>query len=413
MKRRIIWMALAALALVALAAGVLWPAGPPQIVTLPDGRQYQYAGVTWGTNHSQPRVLARVVDSLPANWAAYARTKLNPRFALVPPTSTPTPALMVWLEPVGSNAPFSTQVGTLGDENGVSSGWPNYFYFNPAQNWLPLAFYQVPRRVRTVECDLVATDMIMDPTNFVRIRFSNPLFGHYPQWQPETLPAVKSAGDLTVRLDSFAAVPHSPIYRTESFFVSIGSPRGTKDAWEVEHAELSDATGNRLGASVSRRQDGTYPMRGALWPGESAWRLKLALKRTSGIPGGDLITFSNLPVVAAASLGPLGASLMTNRSRGTPLVLRNYVSGGNSWVRDGYWVVVDTEPFESPDFAVDIVRVTTDAGDPTPYNGSGQSGQYWHFSSVPAGAKTHTVTVAVQKPRYVEFLVKPPNLSTN
>jgi hypothetical protein len=36
-----------------------------------------------------------------------------------------------------------------------------------------------------------------------RMRLPNPLYGRFPQWKPEPVPAVKFAGDVEVRLENF------------------------------------------------------------------------------------------------------------------------------------------------------------------------------------------------------------------
>jgi hypothetical protein len=60
------------------------------------------------------------------------------------------------------------------------------------------------------------------------------------------------------------------------------------------------------------------------------------------------------------------------------------------------------------DMAVDIIEVAADTGEVlmtrTPV---GWSAPYVNLQSVPGNAKSYSVTVAVQKKRYVEFLVKP------
>ena len=160
------------------------------------------------------------------------------------------------------------------------------------------------------------------------ISIPNPLYGNYPQWTPEQLPAVKKAGDLEVRLDDLKAgtrlggapviMPNGSIVKpydpATKFDFSVRSSRGTNEVWVLESAELSDATGNVLRntatsfSSTMMAFAGYNPpqqfdwaaysedISGTLWPDEAAWRLKLEFKRASGFAPEEVVTFKNVPV---------------------------------------------------------------------------------------------------------------------
>src|SRR5579863_10445719 len=155
------------LGLICLSAGLLillagvWfllrPGPPGQLITLPEGRVFRLVGATWGTNHSEPRFPARLVDSLPAKLADRVRTLLKPRLDLQPPVMTDTPMLLLWLEPVGTNWTNVNTAwainATLTDENGVASG-PNSGIGGPGgtAHWMWLLYPVVPRRSRMLGC---------------------------------------------------------------------------------------------------------------------------------------------------------------------------------------------------------------------------------------------------------------------
>ena len=341
-RRKLVRMALALLAAaIAVTAWLVWdrtPTGPPQIVTLPNGLEYQFAGVTYGTKNVPPSLEAKVVNLLPkrlANLAQkYAGTKISQYNA---GGKFETPQLFVWFRPVGTNAPLgstgSVLVARLTDQAGVEAGGPALAPFAGSAAWTYFSFPVSPRRSRLLECDLYPYDDSGNPSSPVgHISLPNPLYGPFPQWQPEPIPAVKMAGDLEVRLDDFR-VGHQreglnfvtaneirgfsvkPAMRGQDtvagFDVSLSSPRGTNETWVLNSAEISDATGNVLRnrnwflssinlhmGSLPPQQSGktsySESIGGMLWPDEAAWRLKLEFKRAVGFAPEEVVTFNNV-----------------------------------------------------------------------------------------------------------------------
>ena len=430
------------LALALLAAGLaIWhfvmPAGSNEIITLSDGHQYRFAGTSWGTNHIPPGVLPYLADHLPNSWVNYLRAKLGPRRWFTSPLHTPE-ALVIWLEPTGTsaNVPFAAG-GTLGlqgvlvDKNGLAGSTPSFANFlSPAgesvfndlkgpPGYVFLSFPVPPRRSRTLECrlqEIAGVAYTVVRPDLGRLKFPNPLFGHYPQWQPGALPAVKSAGDLQVRLNNFgralSAGSHAEMYQ---FSVTFESSRDRNEKWTVAGLEVTDATGNRISQDV-RNSEGpdTYGIYGALWPDEAAVRLTLTLKRTSGYPASELVTFTNLPVLLLGpSYAPPNGTSLTNSLGGIPIAVRNIMT--DTWhqrhasLRGAYGVELET-PTHPPGVIADIVEVATDAGNVlTPPDSVGPYARtYIEYHQGPApAAKYLNVNVAVQKTRTVEFLVRP------
>ena len=416
------WLAVVVTAL-AVSVWVCWAVmthGPVQVITLPDGRQYRFAGASWGTNHSQPRLLAHVVDHLPDKWADYVRTKLGPRVGLRAPVREVSPRLLVWFEQTGTNsvsastsrAVWSSKVA-LADGTGVrggTRGGPAY----AKDPWVAFEFTEVPRRSRMLDCQV----MLFDQNSGARlslehVKFPNPLFGHFLQWQPDTLPVQKTDGHLRVQLTSFVTRPVSDgNWSRETVFSLALQPTRTNEKWRIDGLELSDATGNRLRqVNPNWVAEGTNAFPLTLWPDEAALRLSLTLKRVSGFTATELVRFTNLPVLKTG-LGATSGTSLTNLMMGIPLVVENF--GGPVYVHGTvvpgpYWVNVKL-PDDPPAMAVDIVEMVTDTGEKLSYSGLWRStprSSMWNFQSLPDGAKFVNVTVAVQKERFVEFVAKP------
>ena len=160
----------------------------------------------------------------------------------------------------------------LADQNGVEAGVNSYPAFASSVPWSYAEFSVVPRRSRVLQCNIYPFGGNGDPfTPIATVTFPNPVYGRFPQWQPEALPTVKPAGDVEARFDEITTghrvggetivkangsqgSPQEPARRGEDsdteFDVSLDSPRGTNEAWVPASAELSDATGNVIRAAT-------------------------------------------------------------------------------------------------------------------------------------------------------------------
>jgi hypothetical protein len=425
----------------AATAGLLWTGwhrDPPQIITLADGRQLRFAGVTYGTNHSQPMLAARLTDQLPAPQANLVRKRFGKRLGLSSPYHTQLPSLCVWFQPLGTNQ--SSTAGRyplhkfmLTDQDGVEAGrgcstpLPN---MTGIAMWHYAVFQFMPKRSPTLQCCLYGpASSDGRHRELGRVRFPNPLFGRFPQWQPEPVPAVKQAGDLEVRLGSLMiatgiyrvnrsfgeAASYRPVAKGESpetvLDVVLSPLGGSNDIWTMQSAELSDATGNRiLESRLDRRGRDRISIDGALWPDDAAWRLRLEVKRKSG-PGSDrLVAFRNVPV---PKVGAQLTTPLTNVVGGIEVVLEEFLRQpdiGAMTLLDNVTRIRIDLPGKPTGAAVDCVRIATSTGAaPVPYfDGWSDSSESIYLNSIPVGVQALDITCAVREIRSVEFLVKPP-----
>jgi len=318
---------------------------PPQIITLSNGEQYQFAGVTFDTINVPP----------PSRKNIGARiTQFNEG------QKSERPQLFVWFQWSATNAPSarrtSALIARLADQGGVERGATTDPAFDRGVTWDYAEFPVIPRRSQMLQCNFYAGNSLNPVAS---ISFTNPLYGHFPEWKPEPVPAVKKAGDLEVRLENLmtgielSGTPpilangkqgigfhpaQSGIHLATFFDVSLTSARGTNEEWVVQSAELSDATGNVLASpsNVGSSGGNVSPMTfmgeyrlslpGTLWPDEAAWRLKLELKRKSGFAPDELVTFKNVPV---PKIGITNFPPITNMVGGVQLVLKEFVENGD------------------------------------------------------------------------------------
>ena len=435
---------------IAVAGGLLWKKGPPpQIVTLPNGEKYRFAGATYSTTAVPPSLAARAVSWLPAPVADLARKRFAASLSQNRPGDKfPSPQLMVWFRRLGSNAvPAASRynpIVVLADQAGVVAGHDGLAGDQTGTAWLFAAFSLVPKRSRVLECNFYRG---FDDGLIGKVSFANPLYGQFPQWQPEPVPIVKRVEDLEVRLERLQTgyppprhmlltdpppegfeteltTPKLPLSSLgpELGYISLRSSAGS-NTWVLRDAELSDGTGNRLLDSWANVQglrtnwaSGYIRLtQGTLWPNEAAWRLKLEFNRPAGLASGDLVTFSNVPILKAgaprpikrtAAFGPYQVVLEET------MVQNGQGSGFLKW---------RLELLNPPDgLAAQVARAMADTGaqlpvlqrfqpaEARPGGGYDSVEQFAMLSGVPTNATAVDVTCAIQKKRTVEFLVKPP-----
>jgi hypothetical protein len=400
----------------------------PQFLTLPDGTQYRFSGVTWGTRHSAPSFAARLTDHLPQGLAERVRKKYGTSWGLVPPVQIPSPELMVWMRPVtspsggtsGYRPPQSPYLGMphaiLADGSGRNGGVSTYVPAGTSP-WFRASFPMVPRRSRMLEVHFYQGrgNRSSDRVQVGSFRFRNPLYGRYPQWKPESLPSARMLEDLKVELAACSKTSSETASFTESV-LNITSGHGAIEPWEVVTLELSDATGNRLSAAPSDYvyHLGTNKLRfpGAFWPDENALRLEAYLKRRSGFASNEMVTFTNVPLPKPNATN--GTTLMKQVGRNS-VQLRNFWEPGQREALDalamGSWLLSVSLPGSPDALTVDFVSETTDTGEKFQFPGFGMHksrGEALCFGGViPPNATSLNVTAAVQEMRVLEFLVKP------
>jgi len=100
------------------------------------------------------------------------------------------------------DTPFTIVCSKLADEHDVEAAHSTGRGLRSTSGlW---EFPVVPDAVRRCNCCFYRlTETSACPASLGRVRFPNPLYGRFPEWRPEPVPAVRKSGDLEVRLDSF------------------------------------------------------------------------------------------------------------------------------------------------------------------------------------------------------------------
>ena len=454
LRWKLVGLALALLlAAVAVAAWLLRdraPAGPPIILTMPNGEKYQFVGTTYGKKNVPPSLEAKLVSALPWCLANWAQKYVGPQISHYNGGEKfETPNLFIWFQLPRTNAPRSSLgqqfCASLADEAGIEAGVLEYPPgFDGSVAWHYASFSLIPRRSRVLQLDFYPFYVgARSSTPVASISIPNPLYGNYPQWKPEPVPTVKKAGDLEVRLDDLVTTNRAggaiimangsvghPFQPATKFAFSVRSSSETNEEWVLESAELDDATGNVLRyssttsfsstmmafAGYHRPQQNEWAaysesFAGTLWPGEAAWRLKLEFKRALGFAPEEVVTFKNVPVPA---MGATNNTPISTNAGGIQIVLTKFVrwpditNKGGGFADRASYVAVEL-PGKPKGVVLDFLRMKADTGQ-AEKSGAGNLafGYQVALKSIPANAKTMDFTFVVQKTRSVEFLVRPP-----
>ena len=460
------WLLLSLLAVIAIAGFWIWassPKGPDQIITTPDGSKFRFVGVTFSKEAVPPSIWVKFLRRLPDSWADSLRKRFGDHDSQYNITQKwDQPQLIFWFQRLTTNA--SSAAGrlqqqrafipsaVLADEAGMQAGAQAYPILHDEVVWSFVYFPVVPKRSPTIECRFFQGAYREEAQSSLgKVKIPNPLFGHFPNWQPEPLPAVKKSGDLEVRLDEVAfgnpqsgatilrpngtrASPLRPITGGERIETqldfSVRSSRGSNEGWVLQNSELSDATGNVIseksqtswiGAQFAQRPQAVWQgmrdnLNAALWSNESAWHLKMAFKRSFGFVSNEFVTFTNIPIPA---MGLTNTNQMTVMVGSQKLILGNFERHADipSNMVGTFFSHMLTEltielPNKSPDLAFDLWDVKTDQGEANQFGRSEPANSYTlTFRSIPTNATKMDLTFVLQKTRTVEFTFKPPKSS--
>lgn len=439
LNRRFI-LGLLVLGIVVIAMGVRFLRPEEQTfageVALLDGTNVRIAAVTYGTNHIYGPPLARWAGGLPAPAQTVVKRIFGAGASAVASLGFADPHMVIWLHRWTNSGSIATNRSIyfnafLADGSGFVSG--EGIYLTAGGSALErLAFKAVPRRDKDISVGFVTWLEGGSWTNCGSLSFANPVFGRHPKWAPEATPVTKRAGDVEATL-----IHLSTGHGEDSGRKSLGGGRtlltfstnrsngrngtvcqmslrsltNTNEAWRVANVRVRDATGNDV-RNTSMSWSGSDPyfrFQPSLWPGE-AWKLDCELRRAEGFAPDELVTFRNVPLSAPESTNVLG---WTTNLAGVSLtldrVVRKHPLTNNSWSsRDlsGFTFTYSTLP---TNVHIELASVVFDTSAEGKSDGSETtSGEHtYRFREFPADAKTATVAVAVQRSRWVEFLVEP------
>jgi RNA polymerase sigma factor (sigma-70 family) len=289
-----------------------------------------------------------------------------------------------------------------------------------------------PRRGKEVRFRL-----IQDQITIAECKIPNPAPGTYPTWTGSPLPASSSKEGLEVTLHQFAAYQTSPEFsakhpayfpRTECEFAISENGHATKD-WTPVAFEVSDATGNHWRAWLCNPMGMVEAghirsaFMGALWPGESAWKLQVEFKRKANFPEAELL---RIPKIRIPDVNEAEEPQTGYEQNGVNIELAGVIGANapqatrpplaNAKRSAGCITVALHGPVVSEGRRMTFVSATDDQGrdfklvdQGTPATAADEKAPvpFSFVFSAPQGAKELNLVVAISQSRTVEFLAKP------
>ena len=425
------------MALIALAVLLRQPKPAAQtLLKLPDGSSVRIMAVTYGTNHLAGSPVARMAARMPA-WAQVVLQRvLGNRAVVAGSTTTTEPTLVVWIERLTNSAPRLPNAGFfdvfLADGSGFVSGADVYMsgWSNPE----PLRFGVFPRRDRAISVNFYYHSPTGGVSQCGSLPFANPLFGSFPQWQPETLPVNKQTARVAASVSKLSTghdqtTSHRGLEQGGSViefgtnrldgrnssvcFIQLHSLTDTNETWCVVNERVSDATGNKIGNSSmgwGSYEDGYFTFEPGLWTNESAWKLGCELKRVKGFQPGETFVFKDVPLGLIGTTNRYG---WTKNLGGVTVTLDHLVRRAPK--TNETWSSRDLSPAKffvaglTKGWHLDLISAVTQDGTrlETPSWESTETERTYYFRRIPEEAKTVDLTFAVQHSEWVEFVVKP------
>jgi RNA polymerase sigma factor (sigma-70 family) len=276
-------------------------------------------------------------------------------------------------------------------------------------------------------------------TPFADLTIPNPAPGPYPEWMAEPLPASQTNGGLEVALTQFRALQAGPkngeFPKTECVFNFREQDRNTV-SWVPASIEISDATGNHW--RPSRAENSPYHPKvenggvrveflGALWPGESAWKIRGEFKRVSDFPQSESLLIAHIRIpddqeiaepqmqyefngATVAVAGVLGKAVTHEQLIGT----RKQVLVNVEHARDSVTVALAGEIL-SRNRRLSFIQCTDEQGRPVELKAFDEPGtikdmRFRPYSLVlqpPEGAHELNLMLAVSENKVLEFVAKP------
>ena len=414
-----------------------------QTVILSDGSAVRMLDVTVGTQHQIGLQIGNLFKLLPEPVTETLEGWLGTR-SRIRTFQTSKTNLVVWLEhsgmTLGKRVSRSVMLKVPGGRLSGEKQYASLQLGNGTTNRVhSMSFGNWPRREKWIECAILEQNDDYEEIEIGSFRLLNPLLIDQPGWTPEQGPVVKLAGDVKVTLEDFATgignqrsnrktpngfnetvyqaaapgkEPHSIVN------VDFQSPKGTNETWVLFDSDLSDALGNQVRAKSRSGMSDMLRFSPVLWPDESAWKLRLHLKRKAGFLPGELITFSNvpLPILSSTNFPQMTNIVMGIESRLTEIrrlppldkSRRSWSGRDFSGFRLDHDALGDTNQIDLVSMTIQPMRKMLQT------RGSSWSDTYhqYQLESIPSEGTHIDLVFSVQKARFVEFLVAP-NWVTN
>jgi len=424
MKTKILLWIVAGLLVIGIAVGAIVWLTRPQVITLKDGTKMTLVGVSYGKHHVPPKI----------------KGAGKPRGGMAGPFDTDTDSLVVWVlfEHKMYQGPNDQLLVYDPANTACVSSWPrDTMQIKNGLNLESFVLDAYPKRARKIILRIESWNTTGGGYQASKGEFviSNPTRGPFPKWTADAVPDKQSDGDLDVTLTRLiygvqgfnggnGIAGNDPVNKAVLAAFHTEQKGVVMTNWQPYHIAMSDATGNQMenNSWSNRRENDEAVMvyQWGLWPDEPAWKLNVEMTRTSGFNDDEVWTVQNLPV-NPGSRQEMNSYLNKNRTsavfaettlNGIHLKIFPAIQFTNMNARvgrkmGGLQVQVDPEP-QNQKMRMSLVSLTDEQGHALQcYGPNGGSGSESFQIMDLRKARTVNVTIAIQKSRFVEFMVKP------
>ena len=256
--------------------------------------------------------------------------------------------------------------------------------------------------------------------------FANPARGPFPNWQPQPLPVTQRDGDLEVTLTKllFGISEHrggelhtsDPDDRAVSAAFRIKQNGNIATNWQPVQIDEWDATGNHAVNNTwgnnHRADEDVVTYQWGLPPDEPAWKLRAEFSRTSDFSDDELLAFTNVPIVTNKvfhvdqSADVLDAFAKKDFA-GTTIYIFSVRQSEDPDDHGKEQLRFQMKP-PPEGLRLTLLKVTEERGREIKCSlwNWGVSAYNYALDN-PGDAKSITVTLALHRSRYAEFIVKP------
>ncbi len=425
---KIILLSVTFILIIGLAAGAFWWLRKPQIITFDTGDKVTLLGVDYGKRHVPPGTKAPVSTNTTVRVRARGGA-----------FNTVTDTLVVWLRQEHDPQQYAYFQYYLYDKSGTAciesfGGGGN----RQGSEVVGIQFPAFPSRDRKFVLRVQEQGNGGQEMSDQKIFIRNPKRSSVEGWKADALPNTQEDDDLSVTLTKMVAGAAMPYQRDQDdaddpankgVQLTFNVQRNGKSVtnWEPVSVETTDATGNHINGNFAGNQwsgnDDVATYQYGLWPGESAWKLRLEFSQQSDFAGSELWSAQKIPVengrqmefynynprrantnsvFAETDLNGYHLKIFTPKQF-TDVPPNNYLQGG---------LTIQVTPALADGMRMTLVKLTDDqTNDIANMNqgtfGDGKGTTYHYGLRDLGGATNLDLTIALHKSRFVEFTAKP------
>jgi hypothetical protein len=428
MKIKMVLLGVAAVLVIALAAGGIWWMMRPQVIVFSDDSKVTLLGVDYGKKHAPPNVKPPSGTNRPAP----ARGGRGSSF------TTTNDMLVLWVRQEYDSKQYHGFQYFVYDKAGTACV-SSYGYGgnNRGSDVVGVRVEAFPRRQGKFLVGIMENGNGGQEMSEKKFVISNPVRKTFSNWTAEPVPTIKTDDDVAVTLTKLVYGAPGVYTRNEvdaddamnkSVQATFHIERDGKPVsnWQPVNIMTTDATGNQINGNANRNEwqngDDVLTYQYGLWLDEAAWKIRLEFSQQSDFAPSELWNVQDVPVVPGrqqemynynprrANTNSVYAEKDMNGFHLKLFPAKDFTdAGNNNWMQGGLFIQV------SPDLS-DGWRMTVKVTDNQ--NNEVQSSDYgnqrnnnisnyrYRLQDV-AGLTNLNVSVALHKSRFVEFTAKP------